>query len=266
MWANADSYDPAAVEDLLQAGELCKALENGWFGDEWSYRLIHSATLPRVSLTVASGTSDLGLDLRNDDGVATVGRIVPGGACDGAMRCGDVIRMVDGARCYTCEAAVRAIKAWRTASSGEPLSLEAVRPPVLHTWRDALELRAGAHAQQRFETHEPACLTYWFCEAREGDVGLSIVRLDGDGKALRSRSAAQIPLLEVRGGSGRGHVLLPESSGGHYAIMWDNGHSFFLARRVRYVLRCVPLGAWEVAHAPWTRAARTSRACWCVPT
>ena len=103
---------------------LCKALENGWFGDEWSYRLIHSATLPRVSLTVASGTSDLGLDLRNDDGVATVGRIVPGGACDGTMRCGDVIRMVDGARCYTCEAAVRAEVAASRACRARALPLE----------------------------------------------------------------------------------------------------------------------------------------------
>ena len=59
MWAaSADepSYPPADVGELLQAGELAAALDKGWFGDEWHYRLVRSAAstaLPTISVSVA---------------------------------------------------------------------------------------------------------------------------------------------------------------------------------------------------------------------
>ena len=244
-----EQYPPEQVEELLQAGELAQAFELGWFGDEWSYRVVRAATLPRIAVSVASASSDLGLDLRNDDGVATVGFIVPGSVCDGKLQRGDVIRTVDGTLTFTCEAAVRAIKAWRRRSApgrahtGPALTLEAVRPPVVQLWRDELSLAAGAHGQLRFETAFPACLTYWFQSATGYDVGMSVVRLDGREKARKTRSAPQTALLDLKAHRGRGHLVL--SDGGCYAVMFDNRHSVLRSKTVRYTLRCVPLDAWE---------------------
>ena len=242
LW-RSDSYNADAVEELLRKGELKQALNRGWFGDEWSYRLVRAATVPKVTVSIASSSSDaLGLDLRNEDGVATVGQILSGGAvaADGQLRSGDVIRSVNGSAYYTCEAVVKAIK----AGKGSKLTLEAVRPPVLHTWRDEITLAPSGHLRlEAFETYSPACLTYWWREATSQNVGLSVVRLDGSGKARRGNCEAQTSILDLQSGSGRGHVMLLES--GRYMIMWDNRDSFWRKRTVRYLLRCVPLDAWE---------------------
>ena len=199
MWPSSSdepSYPPEQVEELLQAGELKTAIGKGWFGDEWHYRLVRSAALPTISVSVSQTTTDIGLDLRNDDGVATVGHVVPGCACDGQLRRGDVIRSVDGATHFTCEAVVKAIKAWRRAPSA-PLALEAVRPPTLHEWRDDAELAPGGYNHLRFTTAQPACLTYFWRSHSGFDVGFSVVRLGGSARAQRSRSEVQTALLDV---------------------------------------------------------------------
>ena len=78
-WSSRDSYPHEAVEQLLQRGELREALKKGWFGDEWAYRVVRAYGLPRLRVAVEAG-ADLGLDLRNHDGVATVGAIASSGA------------------------------------------------------------------------------------------------------------------------------------------------------------------------------------------
>ena len=40
MLSEADRYPPEEVEERLQAGDLAAAERLGWFGDEWSYRLV----------------------------------------------------------------------------------------------------------------------------------------------------------------------------------------------------------------------------------
>ena len=245
MKTDEPTYAPEQVEDLLQAGELSAAFAKGWFGDEWHYRLVRTAALPTISVTVSATTNDIGLDVRNDDGVATVGEIMPGCACDGLRR-GDVIRSVNGTTHFTCEAAVKAIKAWRRQSlsaPNKPLILEAVRPPTLHVWRGELEIGAGSHSMIRFSTLQPACLTYHWSSLSGYDVGFSLVRLDGTAKSQRSKCEKQTSLLDACDVSGRGSVILTE--GGSYAFGWGNQHALWRGKRVRYVLRCVPLDAWE---------------------
>ena len=114
MWSARGSYPHETVENLLQRGELRGALQKGWFGDEFTYRLVRAYGLPRLRVAVDGGV-DLGLDLRNHEGVATVGAIGPGAiAQDGLLRSGDVIRAIDGVTLFTCEAVVSAIKAARS--------------------------------------------------------------------------------------------------------------------------------------------------------
>ena len=246
-----DSYPPELVEELLQAGELQAALDKGWFGDEWHYRLIRSAALPTISISIGQTTKDIGLDVRNDDGVATLGEIMPGCACDGQLKRGDVIRSVNGKTHFTCEGTVKAIKAWRRQSMSSssaptptaPLALEAVRPPTLHVWRDEVEIGAGAHNTLRFSTTQPTALTYSWRSLSGYDVGFSVVRLGGSAKSLKSKSELQTSVVDTRDVSGRGSVVLPEA--GNYAFGWSNQHAMWRGKRVRYMLRCVPLDAWE---------------------
>lgn len=253
MWwfrGGGESYPPEEVEALLQRGELKEALKKGWFGDEFSYRLVRTSaeTLQTMNVVIAQHAGDLGLDLRNEDGVATVGQITPGMAAarDGQLERGDVIRTVDGVTCYTCEAAVRAIKAARRGSVGgvpvAPLVLEAVRPPVLHEWREELSLTAGEFKRLPFEMSAPACLTYWWRSAGHATT-LSVVRLDGQPKARKSKSEPQTAILDLSGRAERGHVLL--ARGGRYVISLDNADAVWRGVTLRYLLRVVPLSAWE---------------------
>ena len=242
-WSSRDSYPHEAVEQLLQRGELREALKKGWFGDEWAYRVVRAYGLPRLRVAVEAG-ADLGLDLRNHDGVATVGAIASSGAIasDGHLRSGDVIRAIDGVTLFTCEAVVSAIKSARRRS-GKMMVIEAVRPPVLQAWREEpLTLVAGAHKTGHFEIDEPACLTYsWRTDGN--DVSFSVVRLHGSTRAVKSGMESQALLVEQRDAEGRGHLVLAEP--GRYAFMWDNSHSMLRRKRVHYVLRCVALEAWE---------------------
>ena len=250
MWwrtARGETYAHEAVEQLLRAGQLREALKQGWFGDEWAYRLVCAAegALPNHRLRVAVDVgAELGLDLRNEDGVATVGLISPVGAIarDGQLRSGDVVRAVDGVLCFTCEAVVRAIKGSRRGS-GRLLVLEAVRPPVLHVFRDdALHLTAGSHRKMSFDTAVPSVLTYSW-QAEPHAVGLGVVRLGGTERARRARNEIQTSLLDLNAASGRGHVVLPDA--GRHALLWDNSKAVWTGARVRFVVRCVPLDAWE---------------------
>lgn len=207
------SYPHADIEALLQTGNLQEALRRGWFGDEWSYRLVRAAaghTLQRLRVAV-DASKNLGVDLRNEDGVATIGMISPSGAIgrNGALRSGDVIRAVGGRMCFTCEAAVQAIKTASRSGSKDPLVIEAVRvPPTVRMWREeSLQLAAGTHHMVPFETAEPACVTYSFA-TRGYDVGMSIIQFVGSARARRSGSEGQETLVDLRHAHGRGHVVL----------------------------------------------------------
>lgn len=246
LWSGSsrDSYPHEAVEQLLQRGELREALNRGWFGDEWSYRLVRAAANQRMRVAVDAAV-DLGLDLRNHDGVATVGSIAPDGAIarDGQLCSGDVVRAIDGNTLFTCEAVVQAIKSARVGGHGKMVVIEAVRPPVLQAWRqEPLSLAAGAHLKRAIETSCPTCLTFkWRTEGC--DVGFSVVQLVGTGRARKSGTEAQKSLVELCDAEGRGHIVLPTA--GRYAFMFDNSHSMLRTKHVHYVLRCVPLEAWE---------------------
>jgi hypothetical protein len=79
-----------------------------------------------------------------------------------------------------------------------PLVLEAVRPPVLHEWREELSLTAGEFKRLPFEMSAPACLTYWWRSAGHATT-LSVVRLDGQPKARKSKSEPQTAILDLSG-------------------------------------------------------------------
>lgn len=243
MLSEADRYPPEEVEERLQAGDLAAAERLGWFGDEWSYRLVQTGAGAALALTVAVDRDagvELGLDLSNDTGVATVSFISPTGAVgrDGRLRIGDVVRQVNGGTLYTCEAVVRAIKG---ASHGR-LELVAVRPPPIRSWsKDGLELRAGAHAEIAFELDAPACLLYRY-RVPAHDVGFSVVRL---ARGRGGRAGAQATLEESRAAERRGHVLLPQP--GRHAVSFDNTFSLWRGKHVSYALRLLPLGAWEAS-------------------
>lgn len=241
----ADRYPPIEVEQQLQAGDLAAAERLGWFGDEWSYRLVQTGAGAQSSWTVRVDRGagvELGLDLSNDAGVATVSFISPTGAvgCDGQLHVGDIVRQVNGGTLFTCEAVVRAIKG---AATGW-LELTAVRPPPIRQWaKDCLELRAGAHAEVSFEIDAPACLLYRY-SVPQHDVGFSVVRVArGRGK----RAGPQAALDESREAERRGHVLLPQP--GRHAVSFDNTFSLWRGKRVSYALRLLPLGAWEASQA-----------------
>ena len=73
-----------SLEALLQAGTYQGAVDAGWFGDEWAFRLVKTAaghTLQSLEVAISpyDARTELGLDLRNDDGVATIGSIAPSG-------------------------------------------------------------------------------------------------------------------------------------------------------------------------------------------
>ena len=91
-----DSFQPDEVERLLQSGDPQGAASAGWFGDEWSYRLVRSAaggTLTRLEVIVHpyDTSTELGLDLSNDDGVASICSVSDNGALAGRLRRGDVV-------------------------------------------------------------------------------------------------------------------------------------------------------------------------------
>eukprot|EP00325_Prymnesiales_sp_UTEX-LB-985_P017202 CAMPEP_0174743832 /NCGR_PEP_ID=MMETSP1094-20130205/82643_1 /TAXON_ID=156173 /ORGANISM="Chrysochromulina brevifilum, Strain UTEX LB 985" /LENGTH=88 /DNA_ID=CAMNT_0015948113 /DNA_START=1 /DNA_END=264 /DNA_ORIENTATION=- len=80
-----DSYDPIVVERVLQSGDPAAAISTGWFGDEWSYRLVRTAaggTLEKLEVNIDpyDASTELGIDLSNDDGVASISTIAPSGA------------------------------------------------------------------------------------------------------------------------------------------------------------------------------------------
>ena len=235
------AYRPDQVEQLLQAGSTADAVAVGWFGDEWTYRLVQNAgggTLPTFGVAVALGI-DLGLDLSNDDGVATVSAVSATGAAglDGRLRTGDVVRAVNGQTLYTCEAVVQAIK----RAKGSPLIIVAVRPPRTQCWReDQVTLAAGAQRAVPFEVTEPACLTFRFV-VRAFDVGFYVVRLGSKSEGLSRRH--QVTLFEQRELKGSGHLLL--SQPGRYIATFDNTFSMLRSKTLRFLLRLVPLSAWE---------------------
>jgi hypothetical protein len=239
-------YRPDEVEALLQAGNYQGAVDAGWFGDEWAFRLVKTAaghTLQSLEVAISpyDARTELGLDLRNDDGVATIGSIAPSGAVAGAhlqLDAGDVVRSVNGQALFTCEAIVRAIKNAR----GKPLLLGVVRPPPVVTWRDdAMLISAGRHFTLRFDVDAPgACLTYRW-HAVSHDIGFHLVRCGS--KSEGSSSRHQTPLAEMRQGGAAGHVRLVQP--GRYMLSWDNSYSIFRAKHVRYLVRLVPLESWE---------------------
>ena len=243
--AMKDGYSPDEVEGLLQSGDTPAAIRAGWFGDEWIYRLVQTAaggTADHVDVCVDpyGATTDLGLDLSNDDGVAAINAISSIGAVgrDGRLRTGDVITCVNGQRLFTCEAVVRAIKGAR----GGPLSLSAVRPPPVRVWRDDnLVLAAGALTTFAFEVAAPgACVSFrWQTHAH--DVAFHVARLGS--KSEGSTSRHQTSLFDQRQAAGSGHVVLAQP--GRYVVSVDNTYSIVRSKRLRYLLRLVPLASWE---------------------
>jgi hypothetical protein len=246
---NEPSYPPAEVERALQRGDLHAAQhELGWFGDEWSYRLVRTGGGLQEILVVVDKdvASDLGLDLSNDAGVATVEYVAPQSTCGrgGQLRKGDIVRSVNGATCFTCEAVVKAIKLARGR-----LELSALRPPPTQAWREEANVVAGSHCVIRFEVTTPSCLLYRF-KAAAHDVGFSIARL---GRPRGAKGVApggakgdahkQVSLRTERAGSGEGHVLLLQP--GTHAVGLDNSYSIWRSKQVRYALRLLPMECWE---------------------
>lgn len=240
-----DSYSPDEVEAYLQQGDVVAAVQAGWFGDEWVYRCIHNAaggTLETIDVTVEPYQSgmDLGLDLTNNDGVAGINSISTLGFIhrDGRLLEGDIVRGVNGQKLFTCEAVVRCIKNAR----GSTLAISVVRPPPVHTWRDdALFLPAGKHHMIPFDVSTPgACLTFrWLAQAH--DVAFSVVRLGSKSEGTSQRH--QHGLYHQRTRKGSDHVLL--SQPGCYLAAFDNTFSVFRSKQLQYLIRLVPLSAWE---------------------
>ena len=236
-FAMGESYPPVEVERLLQRGELAKANALGWFGDAWSFRLVLSgAGAEEVNVVIDKATSpDLGLDLSNDAGVATVSFISPTGSCgrDGRLRAGDIVRCVNGETLFTCEAVVQAIKGARGR-----LELTVARPPPMRVWREQRTLQAGTHCVVPFEVTSPSCLLYRFSCA-ELDVGFSVARLP------KGRSyGTQVQLHSVeRARSDEGHVLLLQP--GPHAFAFNNSYSMWRSKRVEFALRLMPVESWE---------------------
>ena len=242
---SSPSYRPDEVEGLLQQGKVDIAVSVGWFGDDWTFRLVQNAaggTLETLAISISpySVGTDLGLDLSNDDGVATVASVSPTGAVgvDGRLAAGDIVRTVNGQTLFTCEAVVRAIKNAR----GAPLSIHAVRPPPAQCWRDDdLRLRAGSQHTVSFEVSAPGACFAFRWQARALDVGFYVVRLGS--KAEGSTSRHQHTIFEKREPKGSGQVLLPHP--GRYLATFDNTYSVLRSKSLRFLLRLVPLTAWE---------------------
>ena len=111
------------TETLLQAGLVQQAVALGWAGDATTFYLVKSG-LGVDTFRVKLRGPTLGFDVTNERGVALVTAV----SANSQLRSGDVIREVNGAALFTCEAVVGAIRN-ATTTYGE-VSLGIGRPAL----------------------------------------------------------------------------------------------------------------------------------------
>lgn len=253
-------YNAHTLENILSESDVARALGLGWAGSFKLHRLIQHGEGGRL-VRLHKGRGGLGLDLTDEDGVATVRSVRRDSvaAVDGLMRPGDIVRSVDGHVYFTCEAVAEALRSHVrgnvTLGVVRQEDADAARTTPACRWSDAGIVRIGAGAQHSvtFEASAPSVLRYEL-RVETHDIVLRVYyagELVGQpDEPAEAGTAATCGcgrglLLDLRTGQHTGSLALPNA--GRYAAVLDNAYSYLRTKSVRFSLGLVPMPDYSAA-------------------